>query len=187
MKSNKLDIRFAILALIVLVAAMSRLLPHPPNMTALSAMALFGGAYFSKKWQTILLPLTAFWLSDLVLNNVIYKEYYPSFTWFSSSFYFAAASLVLMTVVSGILLKVVNVRNVIASSLVASVIFFLVSNFGVWIGGGMYPMNSIGLATCYTAGLPFFSNTLIGDLLWSAILFGGFAYAQSRFPVLAAA
>ena len=187
MKSNKLDIRFGILALIILAAAMCRLLPHPPNVAPLSAMALFGGAYFSRKWQAIMLPLAAFWLSDLVLNNVVYKEYYPNFKLFSSNFYFTAASLILMTVVSGFMLKTVNVRNVVASSLVSSVIFFIISNFGVWIGGGMYPLNAVGLATCYTAGLPFFQFSIIGDLVWCAVLFGGFAFAQRRFPVLAAA
>ena len=70
---TKLNLRLGILAAIVVGAAMSRLLPHPPNATAVGAMALFGGAYFMQRWQALLLPLVAMWLSDLVLNNVVYK------------------------------------------------------------------------------------------------------------------
>jgi hypothetical protein len=187
MKSNKLDIRFGILALVVLVAGMSRLLPHPPNVSPLSAVALFGGAYFTKRWQSVLLPILAYWVSDLVLNNVVYKAFFPTFTLFSVDFYFVTVSLLLMSALSWVLLKVVKVQNVLTASIISSLIFFVITNFGSWINWKMYPMNAAGLTACYVAGLPYLLNTMIGDLLWSAILFGGFALAQRRFPVLAAA
>jgi hypothetical protein len=186
MENKKNTQRFGILALVVLVLIMSRMLPHPPNVTPISAAVLFGGAYFSKRWQSVLMPILAFWISDLLLNNVIYKAYFPTFTWFSSNFYFVAVSFVLMTGLSWFFLKVIKIQNVVLSSLLASLIFFGVTNFGVWAGGGMYPSTGAGLTACYVAGLPFFMNTLAGDLLWSAVLFGGFALAQRRFPVLAA-
>jgi hypothetical protein len=185
MENKKSTLRFGIIALIVLMVGMTRLLHLPANVAPISAFALFGGAYFSKRWQSVLLPIIAFWLSDLVLNNVVYKEYFPTFTWFSSSFYFSAISLLLIAAVSWFMLKVIKGSNVILSSLMASSIFFIISNFGVWISSDMYPKTSGGLMACYVAGLPFLQNTIQGDLLWSAILFGGFALAQRRFPVLA--
>ena len=183
MQTKKLDIRFGVIAFIILIAAISRLLPHPPNVTPLSAMALFGAAHFSKRWQGIVVPLLAFWVSDLIINNIIYSAYFPTFTLFSKDFYFVAGSLILMTVLSWVMLKVVKVKHIITTSLVGSIVFFIITNFGTWVNWSMYPMTPTGLMTCYAAGLPFLLNSLIGDLLWCAILFGGFAWAQRRFSV----
>ena len=66
----------------------------------------------------------------------------------------------------------------------ASSLFFLMSNFGVWTTGLMYPLTVQGLIACYTAALPFFLNTLAGDLLYSSALFGSFELVRYRFPVL---
>jgi hypothetical protein len=187
MKSNKLDIRFSVLALIIIVAAMTRLLPHPPNMTAVGAMAIFGGAHFSKRWQSIVLPVLAYWLSDVILNNffAVNKVYFPTFTLFSKDFYFVAFSLVLMTMLSWVLVKVIKVENVVTTSIIGSLLFFLITNFGSWINWPFYPMTPAGLGMCYVAGLPFLGYSLVGDLLWCGILFGGFELAKQRYPQLA--
>ncbi len=183
---TKLNLRLGVLALIVLAAAMSRLLPHPPNATAVGAMALFGGAYFSQRWQGVLLPLAAMWLSDLVLNNVVYKEYNPNFTLFTEGSIFIYGSIALITVLGWTLLKKVKVANVVGASLLGSTLFFLISNFGVWFHSTtIYPQTFTGLMTCYAAGLPFFMNTVLGDMVWCAVLFGGFELAQQRVSVLA--
>jgi hypothetical protein len=187
MENKKSTLRFGILALIVLTVGMTRLLHLPPNVAPISAFALFGGAYFTKRWQSVLLPIGAYWVSDLILNNVIYKSFFPTFTLFSNDFYFAAVSLGLTVALSWFMLKVVKVQNVFVASIIGSLIFFVITNFGTWLIWNMYPMNAAGLAACYAAGLPFLQNALTGDLLWSAILFGGFALAQRRFPVLATA
>jgi hypothetical protein len=182
---KKLNLRLGVLALIVLAAAMSRLLPHPPNATAVGAMALFGGAYFSHRWQSVLVPLMAMWLSDLVLNNVVYKMYNPHFTFFTEGSILIYGSIALIAVLGWTLLKKVKISNVIGASLLGSVAFFLISNFGVWLYSAMYPQSVTGLMTCYTAGLPFLMNTVLGDVVWCAVLFGGFELAQQRVPVLA--
>jgi len=81
--------------------------------------------------------------------------------------------------------KKIKLKNVIGAGLSASIIFFLVSNFGVWLGSPMYPQNISGLITCYITGIPFFGNTIGGDLFYSAVLFGTFELAKYKFPKLA--
>lgn len=179
---NLINPRFGILAGMVLLAALSRLLPHPYNFTPIGAMALFGGAYFANRVVAILVPMLSLWISDLLLNNLVYREYYTTFTWFTSGWIYA--SFLLIGVLGMVLLQKVSVRNVLIASLSSSVLFFLITNFSVWLGSGMYPQTREGLMACYTAGLPFFQNTILGDLFFSGVLFGAFELMQRRFPVL---
>jgi len=65
-----------------------------------------------------------------------------------------------------------------------ALLFFALSNFGVWLGSGMYPRSLAGLAECYAAALPFFQNSLAGDLFYTVLLFGGFAAAERLVPTL---
>ena len=129
------------------------------------------------------------WLSDLVLNNVIYKAYNPNFTLFTEGGIFIYGAIALMVVLGWVLLKKVKTVNVVVASLMGSTLFFLITNFGAWYGDtlNMYPRTIDGLGLSYMAGLPYFLNTLAGDLVWCAVLFGGFELAQKRFSVLARA
>lgn len=173
------NIRFA-LALIVL-AALTRLglnlLPYPPhNFSPITAMGLFGAAYFSRQALTLAVPFIALFVSDLVLNNVIYKQYFPEFTLITSWWIYAAFGAVML--LGWLLLrKRVTPVRVISASLTASAIFFLVTNFSVWLESGMYPKTYTGLLACYTAGLPFLKNTVFGDLFFSAVMFGAYEWA----------
>lgn len=164
---------------LVFIAALTRLLPHPDNFTPIGAMALFGAAYFSRHALTLAVPFIALFVSDLILNNVIYRQYYPEFTLITSWWIYAAFGLVML---AGWLLlrQKVSLVRVAAASLFASAIFFLVTNFSVWLEGTMYPKTSAGLMACYTAGLPFLKNTVLGDLFFSAALFGVYEWAMRR-------
>jgi hypothetical protein len=183
MTTQKINLRFTVITSIILLAAASRLLPIH-NFSPLGAIALFGAAHFAKKWQAIAIPLLATWLSDLFINNVIYARFYPTFTWFYDGFYWQYTSYILIAIVAFFVLKKVNVKNVLIGALSATAIFFVVSNFGVWIGSTAYPHNFTGLMACYAAAIPFVNGTLISDLLYSTILFGSFALAQKQLPVL---
>lgn len=183
MNTQKINLRFLVLVLLIVVAAFSRLVPHMPNFSPLGAIGLFGAAHFSKKWQAILIPLAATWLSDLFINNVIYAQYYPQFTWLSTGFYWQYGSYVLITLAGLVILKTVNTKTVLTGALASTGIFFLVSNFGCWPGSS-YPQNFGGLMQCYAAGIPFLKGTMLGDLFYSTVLFGGFAWVQKQFPVL---
>ena len=178
------NMRFGVLALMILLAAMSRLLPHPPNFAPIGGMALFGAAYFGKRYWAFLVPIVSMWISDLVLNNAVYGQYFDHFVWFYRGSLFTYGAFALIVVLGIFALKKVRIPNLIASALGASVIFFLVSNFGVWFSGMMYPKTFGGLMACYTAGLPFFQNTLAGDLVYTAVLFGAFELSARRFPQL---
>lgn len=163
--------RFLVLAGLILAAAGSRLVPHPPNFTPLAAMALFGGAQFSEKRLALGVPLAALLLSDLVLG------FYPGWP----AVYVSFAAIV------GIGMGLHTRRAVLpvaGAALAASVLFFVVSNFGTWAAGVLYPRTWDGLTTCFVAAVPFFRNTLLGDLFYTAVLFGGFALAEKRFPQL---
>ena len=161
----------AILTAIVF-AAVLRLVPHPPNFTPIGAMALFGGAYFGKRILAFVAPLAALFLSDLVLG-------------FYAGMNFVYLSVALTVLIGWAISK--QRRNVLAvgaASIAASVLFFILTNFGMWLFSGFYPVTMDGLIACYIAAIPFFQNTLAGDLFFSALLFGGFALLEARVPVI---
>lgn len=184
MEKLKINIRFGVLSLIVLIAALSRLIPHPPNFAPIGAMALFGTAYFSRKYFAFIIPVVAMWLSDLVLNNVVYGQYFDHFVWFYQGCFWTYGAFILIGIVGIVMLKRISIKNLLFTAVLASIIFFLLSNFGVWVSGIMYPKDLSGLITCYAAGLPFFKNTLIGDLIYSGVLFGSFELIQYKYSVL---
>ncbi len=169
--------RFYTVCAILLLAALSRLLPHPDNFTPITALALFGGATFSRKSLAFLLPLGAMFISDIAMEMLYGYGFYPGM-WVN---YLAFLSIAGM----GLLLR----RNISAVAVVgaaagASVWFYLLSNFGVWATTSMYPHTLAGLSICYGNAIPFFQWTFVGDLAYSTLLFGGFALAQRAFPVL---
>ncbi len=183
--SQKLSLRFGVLTGLILLAAFSRIIPHPPNFSPLGAIGLLGAAYFSKKWQALLVPIAATWLSDLFINNVIYGQYYPSFTWFASGFYWQYGTYLLITVIGFFLFKTkVTAPRILAGSLLSTVLFFLITNFACWPGSTTYTQDFSGLMTCYVAGVPFLRGTLFGDLFYSGVLFGVFALLQQNVPAL---
>lgn len=184
MTKRKISLRIPIITVLILFAAFSRLIPHPPNFAPIGAMALFGVAYFSQRYLAFVIPIISMWLSDLVLNNVVYGQYFDHFVWVYDGFYWTYGAFVIIGLVGFALLKRVKPQSLIVASLSASILFFIISNFGVWLSGSMYTHSLSGLINCYAAGIPFFKNTLIGDLVYCSVLFGAFEFAQYEFPVL---
>lgn len=171
---------FSLIAVLILFAALTRIIPHYPNFTAVGAMALFGAAHLKNKWQAFLLPLVVLYLSDLFINNVIYAEYYNNFVWKISPFVYVAFLLILGI---GYLLRGrISIGSVVGAGLGSSVIFFLFTNAASWIIDPMYTKDITGLFTAYAAGLPFFWGTLAGDLFYCGVLFGGYAWFTQRYP-----
>ena len=163
---------FALLSAI-LVAAVLRLVPHPPNFTPIGAMALFSGAYVGRRAIAFAAPLGALLLSDLVLG------FYHG----QATVYFSVALIVVIGMVT---LSRVSPIRVGAAAIVSSVLFFVFTNFGMWLVSGFDPRTLPGLEACYVAAIPFFQNTAAGDLFYAALLFGGFRVAELLLPQLQA-
>jgi hypothetical protein len=157
---------------LVLIAAATRLLPHPPNFVPVGAMALFGASALPKKWLAFLLPLAAYYLSDLVLNNVFYAEYFDGFYWGANVWIYGGVALMVLFGMGVLRNASFSWGRVGGAAVGATFIFFLMSNFGVWIGGMMYPKTMTGLVACFAAGLPFLVNSLLANLIFSGALFG---------------
>lgn len=159
--------RFTVLAsVLILGAAITRLLPHPPNVTPLAGMALVGAAYLDKRFA-FAIPLVALLVSDIYIG-------------FHSVMPFTYGSFLLIALIGLWLRRNKKPVYLAAASLASSIIFFIVTNFGVWVvQNSMYPKTIEGLAACYLAAVPFFRNTVIGDLLSTGILFGLFEIAES--------
>ena len=140
----------------------ARLVPHAPNFTPLAASALFAAAVLRVRILSLAVPLIAMALSDSVLGF---------YDWRVMSVVYAAIALPAgMALCAGRLRSPIVVLSLALSS---SVVFFLSTNFAVWAFGTMYTHDFAGLSTCYVAALPFFQNTLSGDLCWTCALFGG--------------
>ena len=167
-----MNTRLITLSLIIFSIAMFRLLPHPPNVSPVAAMALFGGAYFSDKRIAFLVPFLALLLSDFMLglhDTMVYV--YAGFA---------------LTVVIGFWLKTnMNIGRITLAVVGSSILFFIISNFGAWFTSGLYPMTLDGLMQAYVAAIPFFQNSLLGNLVFTALLFAGFAVLKRNVSVLA--
>lgn len=182
---QKLNLKFPVLCVLLLLAVASRLIPHPANFAPMGAIALFGSAYFNRKYLALLLPMLATWISDLFINNVIYAQYYPKFTWFYEGFYWQYGTYVLIGLLGLVIFKKVNSKRILAGGLVSTILFFIISNFGCWIGSTIYPQNFGGLMECYAMGIPFLKGTLLGDLFYCGVLFGSFEFIKIKAPALA--
>jgi hypothetical protein len=177
-----LNPRFGTLMFIVLAAAATRLLPHPPNVTAMTALALFGAAHFSDRRLAIGVPLAALLLSDIALG--IYWQW--DFRAVQGHMWVQYASFLAITAMGLLLRQSRGAARVGAVTVSASVLFFVVTNFGEWVFQPWYPKTAAGLAASYVAGIPFFRNMLVGDLAYAGLMFGGFALLERRFAVLRA-
>mgnify|MGYP003381220939 CR=1 FL=1 len=158
----KLGIAISLIAFVVV----SRILPHPANFASVAAIALFGGAILPRRWAVVT-PVAAMVASDLIIGLHPLVLY----TW---------GCFAVIAFASNRLLSRISVDRVAVSSMAASVFFFLVTNFGVWMQGQMYPMTASGLVQCYINAIPFFRGTLLGDLFYSGLLFGVYAIAASK-------
>ncbi len=172
--NNKNKQNIGIVAVMILLAAATRLMPHPPNMTAIGAMGLFGAAYLNKKYLAFLVPFIALWITDLAINNILYAQFYDHFVLMGSVWTYIGFGAIVLFGMGWF--KKINWKTVVGGSLSASAIFFFISNFGVWASGTMYPMNFAGLGACFSAGLPFLLNTVVGDLFFCGVLFGVYEY-----------
>lgn len=182
--NNKSFSKNYIVLIFIAIAALSRMFPHMHNFSPLGAISLFGAAYFTRKWQAIIIPLAATWLSDLFLNNFVYANSGSSVNWFYyQGFYWQYIAYLLITFAGFFIFKKINVNTVLAGALCSTFIFFIVSNFGAWASTNLYTHTFEGLLSCYIAAIPFIKGTIMSDLLYTSILFGSFYFLQKKVKV----
>ena len=163
--------RIAFLAAVIVLAALSRIIPHPPNFAPIAAIALFGGAVFTDRRLAYGVPIAAMLLSDLLLG--FHQQMLLVYACF--------AAIVWLGTRMG---QGRGAPQVLAATLGGSVLFFVVTNLGVWALDGLYPLTGQGLAACFVAAVPFFQNSLAANLLYAGLLFGGYALVQRRYSWL---
>jgi hypothetical protein len=170
MKINKSTIWSFVL--LVIIASLYRVIPSRPGGFAPQiAMALFAGSIIKDKKYSFLLPLLSMFVSD-ALYEVLYRNGLTQIAGFYGGQITNYILIVGLTVI-GFWIKKTNVTHIIAGSLAGTTLYFLASNFLVWLNGGlMYPKTSAGLVECYVAGLPFYLNSIYATLLFGGILFG---------------
>ncbi len=193
--SKQVNIRFTLLLIIIFLIGLWRVLTASDvpsiwaNFSPVGALALFGGTYFSRRYTSYLFPLLILLISDVILMQTIFAEYssgllYDGWVWNYGSF-------VLMVWIGEKFKKRVSFLSILITSILAGLVHFIFSNFGVWMNGGIdlstslpYAKNWSGLLSCYLAAVPYFRNLLFGNLFFGALLFGGFELAQFIYPKL---
>ena len=145
---------------VIFIALLSRFIPHPPNFTPIAAIALLCSKGFNNRWIIFSIPIISLFISDLFLG-------------LHSTIPFVYGAFILIALL-GMSVKKISIGTVLLSSS----IFFLVSNFGVWLLH--YPLTIEGIITCYGLAIPFFLNTILGDLVYSALLIYPFYALQKR-------
>ncbi len=160
-----------VVTLIIVFAALMRLIPHYPNFTPIAAIALFGGAHLGKRWLAFAVPMAALFISDLFLG--FHNTMVPVYLGFA-----------LIVLLGTRMHNKVKAPYVIGGSLAGSLLFFLITNFAVWAFTPYYPATWQGLMTAYTMAIPFFHAGLLGDLFYNGVFFGSFYLLQQRYPAL---
>ncbi len=159
MDQNSIKSNFLPVAILITIAAITRFIPHPFNFTAVGAMALFSGANFKDKRFAYLMPIAVMLITDLFLG--FHFSILPVYACFAFTVWMGTR-----------IASKQNVLSVGSSSIISSVVFFLVTNLPFWyMDLQLYPMNAQGTLESYSMALPFFSNQIIGDLFFNGVLF----------------
>lgn len=162
----------------ILTAILLRLLPHVPNFAPITAIALFGGAYLSRR-VALILPFAIMVVSDYLLlywtgEGFSFQKIYSPSSLFHSTTFFVWGSFLISSLIGIYLAKRKSLLNVGFASILASLQFFITTNFGVWVMSTMYPHTFAGLMQSYIMGIPFFRATILGDLFYTGAFFGSF-------------
>jgi len=165
--------------LFLIFGAAARLIPHMPNFVPVEGLTLFGAAYLKRKELAAILPVLLLYLTDLVINNTVMRPFFTGregFIWFSNYMIYSWIAMLVIAATGVYILKKVTPGRLVTATLASSLVFFLVSNFGVWVHStSFYTKDFNGLLTCYVAALPFLRTSMISTFLFTAILFGSYS------------
>ena len=178
MKEETFTPKMKFILMLIAIVALGRILFHPFNFTPIGAIALFAGTYITDKRKAFLFPLVTLLVSDIIIQLTGGQGFYRDMI-------FVYGSFMLITCLGFLLRGREQRQTIMVASLVSSLLFFFITNFGTWLMFDIYPKTGAGLIECYIAGIPFFRGTVMGDLFYNTILFASFALARWRFPQLA--
>lgn len=193
MSTKKINPRFAVLALFMIAMAAMRIpnaaqLTAWSNFTPIGSMGLFGGAYFTKKWKAFAFPLLTLLASDLIINIFVYDGKYGIMY---ASWYWVYGGFCVIVLFGNWLLKKVTVKNIVLTGIAATVAYWMIVDFGVFLFGctdittGLKMDHSYSsLLKCYAQGAPYMKNFLTGTLVYSGIMFGVFEWMKVKRPAL---
>lgn len=151
------------------------------NFSPIGAMALFGGAYFSRI-KAFAFPLLALWIGDILMNKLVF---YGEWRLFYDGFFWTYGAFALMVVVGKYFMQQKTALNLLGASLIIVLIHWVVTDFGVWMSGFTYPKTFGGWIACMIAAIPYERNLLLGTLIYGAIMFGSVEWFKYRYPQLA--
>lgn len=156
--------RFLFIFSLIILAALSRLLPHPPNFTPVGAIALFAGNTLPRRWSYFI-PLIVMLVSDFFIG-----------------YHYLMIPVYLALMVNVFIGENIKRSHILFGSFVGSLFFFVLTNFAVWL---MYDIRSVStMIECYVLAIPFYKYSLAGDLIFTTVIFGILAFSENRFPVL---
>lgn len=164
-----------VVVVFILLGIIARILPHPANFTPIAAIALFSGTKLKYKWALII-PFLTMLISDYFIG-------------FHNTMLYVYGSFGLIVILGLLLKKHYSASSIALSSLTGSILFYIITNFGVWLQSGMYPHTTYGLIHCYYMAIPFFRNTLLGDIIYATAIFGAyelttiFAFKSKLLPI----
>jgi hypothetical protein len=173
-----------LISLYIFLVALSKIIPHQENYSAITALVIFGGFMFGKKKDFFVITLLAIFVVDVIFNNYIHPEYFPKrtgFVLFEDYMIWVYLSYVLIIVLSSKFLKKFNYLKLLFTTLGSSIIFFLITNFAWLYSTQLYSRDFNGLLLSYTAALPFFRTSLISDLLFGFLIFGVYDLIIKRY------
>lgn len=154
---------------LALILIISRLIPHPPNFTAATAAIVFA-AVSLRSWMSLVVILFSYWISDLVINNWMYSA--NNFQWITPGYYWIAIPILAsFLILRYSATKSMSPLAIFKSSFWASLLFFLISNLGVWQHSASYSKDLNGLSVCYINAIPFFGNELAGTLFYTSLIY----------------
>lgn len=170
---------------VILFSMITRLIPHVDNFSPMESAVLFGAAYFARKMYAFILPLMTMYMADFVINNTIARSFFPDvegLVWFSDYMIYNGIAYILIAALGIFWLKKVTGFRVVTGALIASVIFYGITNFGAWADPkSIYPQDLNGLGLSYLAGLPFFRTSLLATIAFSSVFFIMFEKFSSIF------
>lgn len=181
MSVNKINTRTIVLLVFILSMGLFRWISQDmgalSNFTPVGAIALFAGVYFKDKWKAYMAPLGTLLISDMAINYISSGSFfYPGMLYV----YIAFALMVTL----GSMIQTVNVSRILGGALGVVLIHWLVTDIGVWLSGTLYPMTAAGLWECLVAAIPFEKNFLVGTLIYTVVMFGGYELLGYKFPQL---